>query len=391
MFGASQTLAGVTVTPFSAMHAAPVSCAVRTIAEAVSSLPVKVFKQTDTGRREEIANHPIAKLLNEAPNGWQPAATFKRLMTMDCLLQPYGAFCQVNRVGDGRVYELLRLDPRLSSVVVNYANYEPLYALKTSGNDAAREIPASQILHFASPAYDQTRGLIGENRDVIGLAIVLERFANQLFLNGAKPSGIMSVPKTWVKETLDKAKAGFSASHSGSSAGGTAWITDDMKFQQLMLSATDAQYIELRNFMLGEISRVFKVSPHLLMVSERNAARSIEALEQEFLSFSLLPHLIAQQQEFTLKLLTEEERDAGITIEFDTTHLVKADFLQRSQALQAAVSSRIMTPNEARDLGWSLGPIDGGNVLENPWTSSAHAGGKLNTGNDNNDQEDTAQ
>ncbi|WP_456848574.1 phage portal protein [Bradyrhizobium sp. USDA 4504] len=375
LFGATPTLAGISVSPYSAMQCAPVSCAVRAISEAVSSLPVKVFKKTDDGP-EEIADHPITKLLNEAPNSWQPAATFKRLMTMDCLLQPYGAFCHVMRVDDG--IRLFRLDPRLSSIVINFDNYEPAYALKTSANGAATPIPGSQILHFATPAYDPTRGLVGENRDAIALAIVLERFANQLFLNGAKPSGIMSVPRTFGKDALDKAKAAFSAAHSGSSAGGTAWVTDDMKFQQLMLNATDAQYIELRTYMLGEIARIFRVSLHLLMAMEKNVARSIEALGQEFLSFTLLPHLVAQQQEFTLKLLTEAERDAGVTVEYDTTHLVKADLAQRSQALANAVSGRIMTPNEARDLGWSLGPIEGGNVLENPWTSSAYAGGKLN-------------
>ncbi|MCA6124555.1 phage portal protein [Bradyrhizobium sp. WSM 1704] len=388
LFGASPTLAGISVTPYSAMQCAPVSCAVRAISEAVSSLPVKVFKKTAAGR-EEI-DHPITKLLNEAPNSWQPAATFKRLMTMDCLLQPYGAFCQVVRVGDGAVYELVRLDPRLSSIVVDYSNFEAAYAIKADGSSPKRTIPGSQILHFATPAYDPTRGLIGENRDTIALAIVLERFANQLFANGARPSGIMSVPKSWVKDTLDKAKAAFSAAHSGTSAGGTAWVTDDMKFQQLMLNATDAQYIELRNYMLGEIARIFRVSLHLLMALEKNVARSIEALGQEFLSFTLLPHLIAQQQEFTLKLLTEDERAAGITIEYDTTHLVKADLLQRSQALAAAVSGRILTSNEARDLGWSVGPIEGGNVLENPWTSSAYRGGKLNgrsNDNQNNDAE----
>ncbi|QOZ26175.1 phage portal protein [Bradyrhizobium sp. CCBAU 51753] len=388
LFGASPTLAGISVSPFSAMQCAPVSCAVRAISETVSSLPVKTFKTTAAGRREEI-DHPITRLLNEAPNSWQPAATFKRLMTMDCLLQPYGAFCQVIRV-DGKVYELVRLDPRLSSIVVDYSNFEAAYAIKADGSSPKRTIPGSQILHFATPAYDPTRGLVGENRDTIALAIVLERFANQLFLNGARPSGIMSVPKSWVKDTLDKAKAAFSAAHSGTSAGGTAWVTDDMKFQQLMLNATDAQYIELRTYMLGEIARIFRVSLHLLMALEKNVSRSIEALGTEFLSFTLLPHLIAQQQEFTLKLLTVEERAAGVTIEYDTTHLVKADLAQRSQAFADAVSGRIMTPNEARDLGWSLGPVDGGDVLENPWTSSAYRGGKLN-GRSNDNQNDDAE
>ena len=348
------------------------------ISEAAASLPIKVFKKSDD-EREELTDHPLVRLLNESPNGWQPAAIFKRNMTMDTLLQPHGALAQVVRVGDGEIHEINHLDRRLSSLTVDYSNFEPEYVYKLNAKDTARKIPASSLVHFASPAYDQLKGLVAENRESIALAIVMEQYAAKLFGNGARPSGLLSIKGNITAEGLARVKTAWQSSHGGANQGGTAVLPGDTSWQALSFSSVDSQFLELRVFAINEVARIFKVPPHMLMVAEKNVAKSIEAQGQEFLSFSLLPHLVAQQQELSLKLLTAEERKAGVTIEFDTTHLVKADLANRSRALADAVSGRIMSPNEARDLGWNLPPVDGGDVLQNPYTTSGHSpdGGKL--------------
>jgi hypothetical protein len=81
-------------------------------------------------------------------------------------------------------------------------------------------------------------------------------------------------------------------------------------------------------------------------------------------------------------LLTPEDSNQ-FCIEFDVDGFARADLLARSQALAAAVSARILCPNEARSIGFGLPAYEGGSVFENPATSSAHAGGKLNAGGTN--------
>lgn len=59
---------------------------------------------------------------------------------VDALLQPYGGFAQIIRVDGGNPAELIRLDPQLSSIVVDYSNFEPAYSIKADSKNPAREI-----------------------------------------------------------------------------------------------------------------------------------------------------------------------------------------------------------------------------------------------------------
>lgn len=388
LFGATPTLAGVTVTPHSAMTCAPVACAVRSISEAAGSLPLHIYKKLPDGGKEKATDHPLYKLLHDAPNSWTPAALFRTQLMADALLQPYGGFAQIVRV-DGKPYELIRLDPRLSSIVVDYSNFEPLYAIRADGKNPAREIAAADILHIPTPAYDATRGLVGEGRDAIALALVLERHASRLFGNMARPSGVLSLKGNVTEATLKAAKAAWQASQGGDNGGGTAVIPSDASWEPRAFNSVDSQFLEMRNYAVAEIGRLFRVPLHKLMQADRAAIRSTEAIGQEFLSEALLPKLKLFEQELELKLLTPEER-GQYCIEFNVDGFARADLLARAQALSAAVSARILNPNEARQIGFGLPAYEGGDVFENFNTSSAHAGGALNAGGNNDSQKEAA-
>ena len=58
LFGAMPTHSNVSVTPKSAMQVPAVSSAVELIAEAVGTLPVKLFVRNAKGKEAEAAMHP---------------------------------------------------------------------------------------------------------------------------------------------------------------------------------------------------------------------------------------------------------------------------------------------------------------------------------------------
>ena len=379
LFGAGSTLAGVNVTPASAMTCAPVACAVRSISEACGQLPLHIYRKLPDGGREKATDHPLYKLLNGPPNAWTPASVFRSTITADALLQPYGGFAQIVRVDGGKPYQLIRLDPALSSIVVDFSNLEPEYAIKTDGKNPATKIAAADILHIHSPAYNPRLGLVGEGREAIALALVLERHASRLFGNSARPSGVISLKGNPTPAAIANAKASWLASHGGDKGGGTAVVPSDATWQSITLNSVDAQFLEMRMFAIREIARLFRVPAHMLMELLSSTPRSIESLGQEFLTQALLPWLIRWEESLALKLLSEEERDQ-YEIAFDLDGFARADLLARCQALGAAVSARILCPNEARSIGFGLPSYEGGDVFENHNTSSAHAGGALNQG-----------
>lgn len=381
LLGATPTLAGVVVNPWSAMTCAPVACAVRSISEPAGSLPLHIYKKLPDGGKEKATDHSAYKLLHDAPNSFTPAALFRTQVMADALLQPHGGFALINRV-DGKPYELIRLDPISQSIAVDYSELEPTYKLN------GRDIDGADLIHIPTPAYDPRNGLVGEGREAIGLALTLERHAARLFGKGGRPSGMLSTKGAQTIDSLTKIGAAWKAAHGGDNSGGTAILPSDVSWQSITLSSVDAQFLEMRNYAVREIGRLFRVPPHMLMDPDRSTPRSLESIGQEFVELALLPRLKAFEQELELKLLTPEERDQ-YCIEFNVDGFARADLLTRAQAMSTAVSSRVLNPNEARQMGFGLPAYEGGDVFENFNTSSAHAGGKLN-GNDNNKQEEAA-
>ncbi|WP_316394928.1 phage portal protein [Bradyrhizobium sp. 33ap4] len=388
LFGAVPTLAGITVTPYTAMTCAPVACAIRAISEAIGQLPLHVYKTLPDGGKAKATDHPLYRLLHDAPNSWTPSALFRSQVTADALLQPYGGFAQIVRVGD-KVHEIIRLDPALSSIIVDYSNFEPQYAVKADGKSAASTIPASDIIHLHTPAYNPSRGLVGEARETIALALILEKNAARLFSKRTTPGGVVTLKDISTPDGIAKMRAAWKAVVGGAeNTGETVFLPADMTWQNTTMTSVDAQFLEMRNFTISDIARVFRVSPHMLAQLERATMKNVESLGQEFLSQTLLPWIKRWEQELALKLLTQEERDQFV-IEFNLDGFARADLLARSQALSAAVAARILSPNEARAIGFNLPAYEGGDTYENFNTSSAHAGGKLN-GPSNDNQNDPA-
>lgn len=361
LFGAQPSASGISVSPRTAMQCAPVRCAVQVIAEAIGQLPVHVYRRTSADAKERAPDHPAFKLLHDDANEWTPASQFREEVTRDALLHRDGGFGFVNFVG-AKPVELFRLDPDTVQVNRDQVTGEPSY--KVNGSAVAR----TNILHIPSPSLCG-RGLVQDAREAIALALILERHAAQLFGNGARPSGVLSLKGNVSPDALGKAKASWQAAHGGSKAGGTAVIPADAQWQALVLSSVDAQFLELRKFTIEEIARVFRVPPIFLMEYGRATWGNSEEMGRQFLTYSLLPWIKRWEGELRLKLFTPAERDTFFA-EFQIDAFTRADFATRMDGYAKAIAARILNPNEAR-AAENRPPYAGGERFENPNTAAA--------------------
>ncbi|MGC6766741.1 phage portal protein, partial [Escherichia coli] len=69
-----------------------------------------------------------------------------------------------------------------------------------------------------------------------------------------------------------------------------------LKWQQISLSAEDAQFLETRKFQLEEICRIFRVPLHMVQNTDRATFNNIENLGIGFINYSLVPYLIRIEQ-----------------------------------------------------------------------------------------------
>lgn len=360
LFGAGQTAAGVAVGPDTALRSPTAAACVRAIGETIGTLPVHVFARTAAGR-ERDASHPAAGLLAGDANPWTGSAELRTALQVDALLHGR-AFALVIRAADGRPLELHRLAP--SAVAVETDDFgEPSFrvSLKTGGQKVYGW-PDILFLQTPGATLDRPINLTHLAREAIGLDLAMAEHQARLFSAGARPSGILESPKTMSDGALKRLRASFDAQHMGAANSGKTLILEDgMAWKPVQFSSTDLQFLELRRFAVAEIARTYRVPGTLIGDLERATWRNVEELSRQFLTFTLLPWLDVWQAALSRVLFTPEERPSTF-IEFATDDLLRGDIAARFDALQKAVGSPWMTPDEARALE-NRPPITGGDEL----------------------------
>lgn len=124
LFGALPTLSDMSVRPKSAMTVPAVASAVELIAEAVGTLPVKLFVRNAEGRAAD-AKHPAFRLAHDEANDWTSAAELRTQLTHYALLNDKGGFALANRVNGG-VVEFIRRIAKSSKRAATAASATPL-------------------------------------------------------------------------------------------------------------------------------------------------------------------------------------------------------------------------------------------------------------------------
>ncbi|GGA78038.1 head HK97 family portal protein [Brucella endophytica] len=367
IFGVIPTASGIAVTGYSAMHVPAVLQAVRLISETIGSLPCKLYRETD-GSKEAAKVHTGHKLTHSRVNDWTSAGQLRVDLTVDALLHGAG-YAQVVRASDNRPLELHRLDP--SKVQRRCEDDgEPYYLVSTErGQD---ELSYRDVLYI--PAFAGVSP-IKLGREAIGVAAILERHTSQFFGSGARPSGII-----W-NEAKQGGEAGATTIANiltswrkwRRSANGDPLILDaGWKFEQPVMTSTDAQFIENRLEQINEIARIFGVPPHMLYQLERATWSNAEQMAASFLQLCLRPWLDKWQDAYATVLLTDEERDT-LYFEFVIDDLQRADAAGRAEIFGKLVAMRAMTPNEVR-AAMNLPALPDGDELANPYVTTTTTG-----------------
>ena len=372
LFGLTPTASGIAVSAETALRVPAVGSAIRVISEAVACLDVMVKQVAADGTETDLPTHPVLPLLHNEANGWTSGFELIRDLVIDALTDDRGGLAYVNRVGDGRVMEILRYRPGTVSVEYDQATGEPSYKINNMPVDAR------DMIHLCSPF---GRAPLSLAREAIGVAVVLERHASRLFGRGARPSGALKFPKGMGEEAVKKARAAWRETHEGEDNGGrTAILYDGAEFEALTFNSTDAQFLENRTFQIYEIARAFRVPPSMLFALDRATWSNTEQMGREFLIYCLEPWLKSLEGALRRALLGDEER-AGLVIRFDRDDLTRADLSTRATVINALISSRTINPNEGRN--WlGLPPRAGGDEFLNPNITAAPEAPPASEGDD---------
>lgn len=351
----SRSSTGMRITSVAAMRLSAVYSCVRVLSETFAVLPFCLYRQRVDGGRDRVTDHWLYRLLAKRPNDWQTPFEWREMM-MGHLCLRGNAFNELVADGAGQVTDLLPIHPdqikaqRLDSGDFNY--------LVTMSDGTKRTLSRGQVWHIRGLSSDGVVGLnpIEVATDVLGLGVAAQTYGARFFANDAKPGGWIELPGKFADDAgRNSFKGQWKAAQSGANRGNTAVLESGMKYHELTLNNSDAQFLESRKFSRSEIASMFRVPPHLIGDLEKATFSNIEQQSLDFVIHTMTPW--AERWESSIETFLAFD-DEGLEVEFDFSALLRGDRAARQLYLHGMVLDGILTRNEAR-ISEGFNPLEG--------------------------------
>lgn len=367
--GGAMTAAGRRVTPDIAMTFSAVYAGVHLLSKTVASLPLRMYrKDVASGKSYEAPEHPLNDLLEYQPNRWQTAWDFRAMLMMHLVLRG-NAYAQIISGPRGFADQLEPLHPdrvicrRLADGTLVYDVIDWL--------GKSRRLLQDEILHLRTAIAPGLTGIgpITYARATVGLALATEEHGSRIFSNGARPSGIVTVPQIWSDAAFDRFKQDWNRMYGGlANAGGTPILEDGAKFEPISLTNEDSQFLATRQHQIEEVCRWLDIPPVLMhhVTKTTSWGTGVESIMLAFVRNNLRPWLECWTQGVRRDLILAPQIYEA---RFDIQDLIRGDSKAQADFFSRLVLNGILTRNEARDaLGYN--PLPG---LDEPLTPNTTA------------------
>jgi HK97 family phage portal protein len=357
--GGGTTRAGVLIGESNSQTISAVWCATRVLSEAIASMPLRVRRWTDEGSIE-AESHPAYKLLGLQPNEYQTAFRFKEQLMESAVLWGNG-YARIVWNGALQPMAFYVLHPERTTPKV-LANGRLVYEYRPI-NGATETYNAEDMIHIVGPGSDGFRGksVVQLARESLGLTKAAENFGAQFFGSGAQMAGVLKVAGSMEPEARRKLGEQFDAMHSGPNSGKTAVLSHGADYVRIGIPPEDAQFLETRQFQISEISRWFRVPPHMLADLSNAKWSNVEQMSADMLQYTLAPWIERIEQEFQLKLFGP----SSLYVDFDESRLRLADVAGRNAYYANGRQWGYLSVNDIRQIE-GFNPIAGGDEYLRP-------------------------
>lgn len=367
--GRNRSASGRSVTPDTALQTSAVFACVRVLAGSLATLPLITYRRLPDGGKDRAVDHPVYRLLHDAPNAYQTAVEFREMLQGHVMLRG-NAFAEIEFTRGGFPVALW---PRHPDWVQVYVTPDGLPAYYITPRPPIKGEPywllGDEILHLRGLSSNGFIGLspVALAQEAIGTALAAEEHAARFFSNNAAPGGIVKHPGKLSKDAYERLKTAWQARHEGGeNAHKTAILEEGMDWVTVGMTSKDAQFLETRHYQVADIARIFGVQPWMIGSSDGSTMTYSNTEQQSlaFVTYSLRPWLVRWEQALARVLLTEKEQ-ATYSIEHLVDALLRGDALARSQSLAVQRTGGVLTANEWRAIE-NRNPIAGGDVLLDP-------------------------
>ena len=343
--GTSATPSGINVTEDSAMRQATVWGCLRVISENFAQLPLDIYKREDNGDIHIAHDFHVQKLLKR-PNQYMTPTEFKKNQILSILLSG-NRYAEIKRNKKGKIIKLIPISAdRVSKDHIQAERGVILYNV-TSG-DKVKKIKFENMFKGIGMSQDGINGLspIAMHRETIGHAVVAAEHGSKILAQGGLPS-VALIGDIKDKNHRDKVRTEFNERYA-KGGGGCAILPSTWSVESMKISNEDMQYLDSRKFQRAEIAGgIFGVPLHFLGDLEKATLNNVEQQSLEFVTYCLMPYLIAYEEAINRDLLTENETDTYFA-KFNVSGFMRGDSESRANYYDKMIRMGVFTINEVR-------------------------------------------
>lgn len=336
------------------------------IASDVGKMRIKLMEQDAQGFWDESASPAFSPVLKK-PNRYQTRIEFLENWIASKLIAG-NTYILKQRDERGIVTALYPLDPNRVQVKVA-VDGSVWYQLSADNLSTLREavfVPQSEIIHDRMVCLYHP--LVGVSPiTACGLAAVqglrIQENETLFFANGAQPGGILTSDQVIKENQAAELARQWAANYGGANRGNVAVLGNGLKYQQLMMSAVDAQLIEQLKWTSETICSAFHVPPYKVGVGPYPSWNNVEALDQQYYGQCLQTHIEKIELCLDEGLGIDTKKDGRqYGTELDLDGLLRMDTSTRLKAASDALNGGLAV-NEVRKQYHGARPVPSGDQV----------------------------
>jgi len=362
IYGSKQSKTGAAVNLKTALQCATVMACARVIANGIAQVPLKLYQESEDGRKTTARTHPLYHVLHRKPNPWQTSFEFREMVGLHLALA--GRAYAYKVIVGGQIRELIPFEP--GKVQAKLATDGITITYEVTGRDGTVMTFGSDLIwHLKGPSWNgwEAMDALELAREAIGLAIATEESQATLHRNGVRVPGVYSVEGTLNEAQHKQLRKFLAETYAGENRGLPMIVDRNAKWLQMAMTGVDAQHLETRKHQVVEVCRAMGVMPIMVFESDKATTyASAEAMFDAHVKHTLGVWWERIEQSIDCNLLSERDLDNGIYSKFVGNGLLRGSVKDRadyySKALGAGGSPAWMTQDEVRSLE-ELNPLGG--------------------------------
>ena len=337
--GVLQSLLGIdTMTKAKALDIPAVNSSIKFIAESVSMIPIKLYREKD-GEIDEVIGDNRVRLLNDETGDTLDAVQFWKAIIEDYYLGK-GGFAYVNKVGT-KIKSLHYVEESQVSVLKNTDPIFKNFNYQING----KIYKPFEMLSFLRNTKDGAQGtsILTENSLILSVAYETLVFQEQLVKKGGNKKGFLQALKEVSQPVMDKLKQDFRNLYSNNSEN-IVVLGNGLEFKESSNTSVEMQLNENKQTDAKEIFELF------LLNLEFMQGKVDEKTYNSTFKVAILPMLRMIECALNKDLLLEREKvgEEVYFYAFDTREILKGDLKSRYDAYKVAIDGGFKKIDEVR-------------------------------------------